>query len=61
MLNNIQEFYNILPLIIIGGLILISLIIEMYAESSEKIYHGFPLSGFYLPVFIHSWKLIEPQ
>jgi len=37
MLNNIQEFYNILPLIILGGGILISLCIEMYSKKSESI------------------------
>ncbi len=35
MLNNIQEFYNILPLVIIGAGILISLCIEMYFKKSE--------------------------
>ena len=35
MLNNIQEFYNILPLIIIGAGILISLIVEMFKKGSE--------------------------
>ena len=52
MLNNIQEFYNILPLISIGGLILISLVIEMFSESSEKIlpwlsFIGFLFAGIY--------------
>ncbi len=37
MLNNIQEFYNILPLIILGAGILISVIVEMYSEKGEKI------------------------
>lgn len=37
MLNNIQEFYNILPLVIIGAGIIISLIIEMFRKESESI------------------------
>ncbi|MGD1007298.1 MAG: NADH-quinone oxidoreductase subunit N [Ignavibacteriaceae bacterium] len=37
MLNNIQEFYNMLPLVILGAGILISLCIEMYVKDSEKI------------------------
>lgn len=37
MLNNIQEFYNILPLIIIGAGIVISLLVEMYSEKSETV------------------------
>jgi NADH-quinone oxidoreductase subunit N len=37
MLNNIQEFYNILPLIIIGAGILISLFVEMYSAKARTI------------------------
>jgi NADH-quinone oxidoreductase subunit N len=37
MLNDIQEFYNMLPLVILAAGILISLIIEMYSKGSEKI------------------------
>ncbi len=37
MFNNIQEFLNILPLVILGAGILVSLIIEMYFSKSEKI------------------------
>jgi NADH-quinone oxidoreductase subunit N len=48
MLNNIQEFYNILPLVIIGGVILISLIIEMYLKQSEKLIPGLSILGFLL-------------
>jgi NADH-quinone oxidoreductase subunit N len=52
MLNNIQEFYNILPLIILGGGILISLVIEMYYSRSEIILPWFSIivfiaAGFY--------------
>ena len=56
MLNNIQEFYNILPLIIIGGLILISLVIEMYSESSEKILPWLSIIGF---LFAGIYSLVE--
>ncbi len=37
MLNNIQEFYNMLPLIILGAGILVSLLVEMYSSKGEKI------------------------
>ena len=37
MLNNFREFLNILPLVIIGTGILVSLVIEMYSSKSEKI------------------------
>ena len=37
MIYDIQEFYSILPFIILGGGILISVIIEMYSSNSERI------------------------
>lgn len=37
MFNNYQEFWNLLPMIIIGVGIIISLIIEMYSKKSEII------------------------
>ena len=37
MFNNFQEFFNILPLVIIGAGIVISLLIEMYSKKSETI------------------------
>ena len=37
MFNNFQEFWNILPLVIIGAGIVISLLIEMYSNKSETI------------------------
>ena len=37
MFNNFQEFWNILPLVIIGTGIVISLLIEMYSKKSELI------------------------
>jgi NADH-quinone oxidoreductase subunit N len=36
MINNIQEFYNILPLIIVAGVILVSVTLEMFTEKSEQ-------------------------
>jgi len=56
MLNNIQEFYNILPLVTIGGLILISVIIEMYSESSEKILPWLSIFGF---LFAGIYSVVE--
>lgn len=52
MLNNIQEFYNIMPYIILGGGIIISLIIEMYSSKSDSILPWFSIiifiaAGFY--------------
>lgn len=35
MFNNAQEFFNVLPLVIIGAGIVISLLIEMYSKKSE--------------------------
>ncbi len=43
MLNNLQELYNVIPLLIIGGGILISLIIEMYFKKSETILPWFTI------------------
>ncbi|GAB4298310.1 MAG: NADH-quinone oxidoreductase subunit N [Ignavibacteriaceae bacterium] len=37
MLNNIQEFYAVMPFIIIGAGILVSIVIEMYSQKSEQI------------------------
>ena len=46
MLNNIQEFYNILPFIILGAGILVSLLIEMYSKKSESILPWFSIIVF---------------
>lgn len=37
MFNNTQEFFNVLPLVIISAGILISLLIEMYSKKAESI------------------------
>jgi len=52
MFNNIQEFYNILPLIILGSGIVISVFIEMYSQKSESVLPWFSIliflsAGFY--------------
>lgn len=52
MFNNIQEFYNILPLVILGGGIVISVFIEMYSQKSESVLPWFSIliflsAGFY--------------
>ncbi len=52
MIDNIQQFYNILPLIIVGAGILISVTIEMYFKKSEEILPGISIliflgAGFY--------------
>ncbi|GMU96386.1 NADH-quinone oxidoreductase subunit N [Ignavibacterium album] len=52
MYNNIQEFYNTLPLVIVAVGILISTVIEMYSTKSENFLSWFSIlvfltSGFY--------------
>ena len=52
MFSNIQEFYNMLPLVIIGSGIIISVLIEMYSQKSESILPWFSIlvflsAGFY--------------
>ncbi|MFO7445886.1 MAG: NADH-quinone oxidoreductase subunit N [Ignavibacteriaceae bacterium] len=46
MLNNFQEFYNIIPLVILGAGILISILIEMYSQKSERILPWFSIAMF---------------
>ena len=52
MFNNLQEFYNILPLIILGGGIILSVFIEIYSQKSESVLPWFSIliflsAGFY--------------
>ena len=52
MFNNIQEFYNILPLVILGSGIIVSVFVEMYSQKSESILPWFSIliflsAGFY--------------
>ncbi len=51
MLNNFQEFYNVIPLLLIGAGILISLIIEIYFKESESILPWFTILLFILAGF----------
>jgi NADH-quinone oxidoreductase subunit N len=53
MFNNTQEFFNILPLVIIGAGIIISLIIEMYSSKSELLLPWFSVILF-LAAGVHS-------
>ncbi len=52
MFNNIQEFYNVLPLVILGGGIILSVLIEIYSQKSESVLPWFSIliflsAGFY--------------
>lgn len=63
MLNNLQEFYHIFPLIIIGAGILISILIEMYYEKSEDVLPWFSVlifltSGFYALAAVDSVSVV---
>jgi NADH-quinone oxidoreductase subunit N len=51
MLHNIQEFYSILPLVIIGAGILVSVIIELYVKKSEPVLQWFSILIFLLAGF----------
>ncbi len=53
MFNNAQEFFNVLPLVIIGAGIVISLLIEMYSKKSEIILPWFSVLMF-LAAGLHS-------
>jgi len=63
MLNDIQEFYSILPFIILGAGILISVLIEMYSSNSERILPWFSIiifgvTGFYSLFTVNSVSAI---
>ncbi len=63
MLNNIQEFYNLLPLIILGTGILVSLCIEIYFKKSETFLPWISIivffaSGFYSLLSVNSVSVI---
>jgi NADH-quinone oxidoreductase subunit N len=53
MFNNFQEFFNVLPLVIIGAGIVVSLLIEMYSKKSELILPWFSVLLF-LAAGLHS-------
>ncbi len=63
MLNSIQDFYNILPIIIIGAGILVSLCLEMYSKKSEEILPWmsiiiFLASGIYALLTVNSVSIV---
>lgn len=63
MYNNIQEFYNTLPLVIIAVGILISTTIEMYSKKSENYLSWFSIliflsSGFYSLITLNNRSVI---
>ena len=63
MLNDIQEFYSILPFIILGTGILLSVLIEMYSKNSERILPWlsiliFGVTGFYSMFTVNSVSVI---
>ncbi|HSL90106.1 MAG TPA: NADH-quinone oxidoreductase subunit N [Ignavibacteriaceae bacterium] len=47
MIHNIQEFYNLLPLIIIGAGIVISVVVELYIKNSRTILPWFSVLLFF--------------
>lgn len=53
MFNNAQEFFNVLPIIIIGAGIVVSLLIEMYSKKSEILLPWFSVLLF-LAAGLHS-------
>ena len=46
MFNNIQEFYNVIPIVIVSGIVLVSVTIEMYSNKSEGILPWLSIAGF---------------
>jgi len=59
-MNNIQEFYNILPLIIIGTGIVLSIFIEIYSKSGKSILPWFSFILF-LAAGFYSLMTVEKQ
>ncbi len=57
MFNNIQEFYNVLPFIILGAGILISVTIEMYSGKSKTILPWFSVLLFMSVAFYSLWTV----
>lgn len=63
MIHNIQEFYNLLPLIIIGSGIVISVIIELYTKKGESILPWFSVliflfAGIYAIVTVENTSVV---
>ncbi len=63
MLNNIQEFYNIIPLIIIAAGIIVSLVIEIYSTNAKNVLPWFSIiifmaAGFYSLIDVNSVSVV---
>lgn len=63
MIHNIQEFFNLLPLIIIGSGIVISVIIELYTKKGESILPWFSVliflfAGIYAIVTVENTSVV---
>src|ERR1035437_6774524 len=63
MLYSIEEFYSILPFVILSAGILISVLIEMYSSKSEKILPWFSIilfgtAGFYSLITVNKTAVI---
>jgi NADH-quinone oxidoreductase subunit N len=63
MFSSIQEFYNILPLVIIGSGIVLSVLIEIYSKKSESILPWFSIlvfisAGFYSLLTVENQSVI---
>jgi NADH-quinone oxidoreductase subunit N len=63
MIHNIQEFYNLLPLIVIGSGIVISVIIELYTKKGESILPWFSVimflfSGIYSIITVENTSVV---
>ena len=63
MINSIQEFYNILPLVIIGSGIVVSVLIEIYSKNSKSILPWFSFllfltAGFYSLLTVENQSIV---
>ncbi|MHB1686308.1 MAG: NADH-quinone oxidoreductase subunit N [Ignavibacteriaceae bacterium] len=63
MLNNFQEFYNIIPVLLIGAGVLVSLLIELYFKKSESILPWFTIllfmaAGFHALYTVNSVSVV---
>ncbi|RPI70879.1 MAG: NADH-quinone oxidoreductase subunit N, partial [Ignavibacteriales bacterium] len=62
-MSTLQEFYDILPLIIIGGGIVISIVIEIYSNNAKSILPWFSFifflaAGFYALLTVENQSII---
>jgi NADH-quinone oxidoreductase subunit N len=63
MFSSIQEFYNMLPLVVIGSGIVLSILIEIYSKKSESILPWFSIlvflsAGFYSLVTVKNESVV---